>query len=630
MIIKEIENTINGGGKSSGGSGGGARSFGATIEYIEQSDAKLEDLEPAVKADLILMQNFNMMEPDIAAKQMKDTAKWNKKVADPCRHLVISWEPDDTPSAEQAREVVQTYLREAGYGEHQAIAYAHNDKDHFHIHIAVNRVHPITHNSISDKFERSKANYKIRERVAREFEVRYGWQRVEGKHYTADKDNNVVLTTIEQKRELMQARDNKISGKTMQVERGSGQQSFQRWCKESPDARKLRTELKALLSNKNTKWNDLHKTLDKYNLEIRPDKNKKGYIIVDKSSPDKLHVKASDLSRDISKGGLDKAVGQYESPALMLQGNKSAGYKATIDRVNHNNPVFEKYLDGKQHLKAGIVQLKQKYSYKETIGAINRRTTIKVNEVKKQIQQPKTYERTNLRTGKTTVYSREAQGSVRLSVQEGEKRIAQIRLEATQEKAGIMADFNKEKIDLETKFDSCRGDYKTYLAKEADKGQVEVMPELARVDSNHSAIKNNEIVIDSHQGETTPSKDVRNIEFEVHRKVIGNNHIIYRWEGSKKEIFIDKGETIKCVEHSREAITAMVQLAAEKHHGQIQIGAKSSEAFRAAVIDIAVKNGYTITNPELKPQVDHARMHKNDREHDKASREEDQVRGIER
>lgn len=62
----------------------------------------------------------------------------------PVMHYTLSWAPDDRPSKQQMMDAALQSLKQLGLGEHQAAIAAHNDKDHLHVHIVVNTVHPET------------------------------------------------------------------------------------------------------------------------------------------------------------------------------------------------------------------------------------------------------------------------------------------------------------------------------------------------------------------------------------------------------------------------------------------------------------------------------------------------------
>ena len=58
-------------------------------------------------------------------------------------HLVVSLHPEDRSlDPKELRHVVENLVDSLGFSEHQYLAVRHNDKDHEHIHLAINKIHP--------------------------------------------------------------------------------------------------------------------------------------------------------------------------------------------------------------------------------------------------------------------------------------------------------------------------------------------------------------------------------------------------------------------------------------------------------------------------------------------------------
>jgi hypothetical protein len=58
-------------------------------------------------------------------------------------HLVVSLHPEDRSlQSKELSHVVESLVDTLGFSEHQYIAARHNDKDHEHLHVAINKIHP--------------------------------------------------------------------------------------------------------------------------------------------------------------------------------------------------------------------------------------------------------------------------------------------------------------------------------------------------------------------------------------------------------------------------------------------------------------------------------------------------------
>jgi hypothetical protein len=56
---------------------------------------------------------------------------------------VIALHPEDRSlDTMELRRVVEHLVDTLGFSEHQYIAVRHNDKDHEHLHVAINKIHP--------------------------------------------------------------------------------------------------------------------------------------------------------------------------------------------------------------------------------------------------------------------------------------------------------------------------------------------------------------------------------------------------------------------------------------------------------------------------------------------------------
>ena len=88
--------------------------------------------------------NLPTDDPELAAKIMRASAAENVRVKQPVYHLALSCDPTDVVDRAAMERVADRVLRELKLDEHQAVIVAHGDRQHPHVHILVNRVHPET------------------------------------------------------------------------------------------------------------------------------------------------------------------------------------------------------------------------------------------------------------------------------------------------------------------------------------------------------------------------------------------------------------------------------------------------------------------------------------------------------
>ncbi len=120
--------------------------FGGVVAYLMHG--RQADLELAAgAADRVAWtatRNLPVEEPDHAALWMRAWANQNQRVKQPVYHFGAALAPDEHLTREQWEVVVDRMLERLGLSEHQAFIALHQDRDHEHIHIAVNRVGPDT------------------------------------------------------------------------------------------------------------------------------------------------------------------------------------------------------------------------------------------------------------------------------------------------------------------------------------------------------------------------------------------------------------------------------------------------------------------------------------------------------
>src|SRR5699024_11998978 len=90
----------------------------------------------------------------------------------PVYPVSLSYSPEDTPSKDMMLDDGHQVLQALGLDDHQAIFVAHQDTDHKHLHMMINRVHPEqgrAWNAFGD-------HYKLRG-IAKELEQQRGYEK---------------------------------------------------------------------------------------------------------------------------------------------------------------------------------------------------------------------------------------------------------------------------------------------------------------------------------------------------------------------------------------------------------------------------------------------------------------------
>jgi len=169
------------------------RSFRALAAYLATGRTGEEQDRVAWSAG----RNLPTDDPELAAKFMRATAAQNDRVEKPVYHIALSFDPTDPVDRATMERVADRVLERLGLAEHQAVIVAHRDREHAHVHILVNRVHPET----GLAWERWKDQPLIQQ-VLREEERALGLREVAGTLAPAREQETAAPTPAARSEEL--------------------------------------------------------------------------------------------------------------------------------------------------------------------------------------------------------------------------------------------------------------------------------------------------------------------------------------------------------------------------------------------------------------------------------------------
>jgi hypothetical protein len=90
-------------------------------------------------------------------KQEAGIRAGGRSTENPVKHFSLNWSPEDNPTREHMIETAEDFLRHMKWHEHQALLVAHDDKEHAHVHVMLNAVHPETGLRLNEDFEHKRA-----------------------------------------------------------------------------------------------------------------------------------------------------------------------------------------------------------------------------------------------------------------------------------------------------------------------------------------------------------------------------------------------------------------------------------------------------------------------------------------
>lgn len=137
--------------------------FGARIAYVSW------------KAVLVRCVNLCGRWED-ARNQMRLTNGLNEWVKHPVAHIILSWPETDRPSNVSMITAARLVMIDMGAASHQMVMAVHRDRANPHVHVVLNRVHPVTGKALS-----LWQDYARLELACRRVEARMGWSADRGR-----------------------------------------------------------------------------------------------------------------------------------------------------------------------------------------------------------------------------------------------------------------------------------------------------------------------------------------------------------------------------------------------------------------------------------------------------------------
>jgi hypothetical protein len=147
----------------------GKSSFSDAVDYVAREGAHSGHETP----EAVWFEGVESL--DTAGAEMEAMATAARSDANPLYHLIVSWNENEQPTYEQARDALKTQMRHLGFEGCQYIASLNNDGagEKWHIHAAISRVAPG-----EARCRPIAQDIPAMQAACRESEVSQGWSRV--------------------------------------------------------------------------------------------------------------------------------------------------------------------------------------------------------------------------------------------------------------------------------------------------------------------------------------------------------------------------------------------------------------------------------------------------------------------
>lgn len=204
----------------------------------------------------------------------------------PVSHYVFSWKAHEQPTAAQVDELVDIFLKELGLEDCQTVYGLHWNTENYHVHIAVNRMHPVTMKVIDPN---NGFDIEAAHKVVALVEHRQGWVSEANARYRVDETGQVAPRLCKNVLKPKQA--------ALDVECATGEKSAQRVAQERGHE---------IIATAKT-WEELHTNLAAVGLRF--ERKGSGAVIF----VGDVAVKASSVDRAFSLGNLQKRLGDFKA-----------------------------------------------------------------------------------------------------------------------------------------------------------------------------------------------------------------------------------------------------------------------------------------------------------------------------
>jgi hypothetical protein len=238
--------------------------FAKLVAYIT------DEQDTPFRLGAVTVANCYSNETDYAVLEVLNTQQQNHRAtSDKTYHLIVSFRSGEEPPPETLRAIEEQLCTGLGFKDHQRVSAVHCDSENLHIHIAINKVHPVKH-TIHNPFQ----DYKTLAKLCSQLEQQYG----------LEVDNHSTQR-------------NHTAGKARDMEAHAGVESLITWIQQH-----ALEKIKQAQS-----WESIHSALYENGLRIKLRGNGLAMSTLDGV----IGVKASSVARECSKKQLEQRLGSF-------------------------------------------------------------------------------------------------------------------------------------------------------------------------------------------------------------------------------------------------------------------------------------------------------------------------------
>lgn len=567
----------------------GGKGAGGLVRYVTQERDEARSLTEYVTGDqheigAVVYRNLLAENPRDAAKEMVLTAKLSSRCEKPFMHLSIQWHPEERPTNEQMIEAMDRSLAKLGLEDRQAVYAIHLEKEHVHIHSAVNRV---------GADGRAWRDFRSAERfgvatheVEREMGFIDRYQQIErARAEGRGKGHDLHPTARQQRIAERSGREPDLSyQERLQVQRERA----------GAFAGRVGKEAKAVLRSAQS-WTDAHERLAQHGLGLREFVNpkkpaRKGLEVVEIVTGERCA--ASDLGSDYGRAKLEKRLGAFE------RGPENERLEA-LRRVEAPRPDRT---PSQGHPGPSAGQEPRKPAGREDSSLWRDYQADRLTrsaERERTLDRQRAHERDRreaLRHGRADERDRLRDGGLRGAAWKAAR--SELAFEYAKSRAILDDTIKSERTEIHRDYGPRT--WTEFVNDRAAAGDGRAIAQIAKWNRSNERKLEQPFVIeqpDAQRERTTPAaRKLYDLQYDVNRRT---GDVTYRWERDGRDAFTDYGSKIAINDaHDRDAIRAALELSRAKWGNEVHL--QGDDAFKRAATEIATEMRLTITNTEMR------------------------------
>ena len=546
-------------------------------------------------------------------KEMAALASEATSSPDPISHYVLSWHEGEQPTPEQIEEMVTILAKEMRVSDHQMVYGLHADTGNYHLHIALNRVHPDTLKvaHIGGGFD-----IEVLHKAIARIEHVQGWGREANGRYIVDAKGKVVRAKRGKEPAPDAPREPSKTAKDQEHRTGI------------KSAERMAIEQAAPILEAAKSWQEVHQGLAAIGMKY--ERQGSGAVIWVGDTP----VKASAASRKTSINQMQKRLGPFEAPGehnvyfehkpgqKERHANDSGPYSGhTMRSLSECNLASDTGQEQKRprvlsynarHCRSGNDNVrresnlpklapqampgtdpdKERYVIERELYLREKERRVKELRAKHKLEREQIKERQRMR--RETILSGDWRGM-------GDAKNAMqsvLASEQAQERAEAQERRRLERKRLEQE-NPPFPDYEQWLreqgrTKEAEEWQARMARAREQEPNGFSSPADTYVP-------PIPPQDIRAFTPQIQNE----REVVYTRQNEQTPAFVDRGQQIVVQDTQPDSTLAALQLGQAKW-GEVTITGDAE--FKAKCVSLAVANGIPIANPELKALVEHERQ----------------------